>query len=296
VSDDDLDHEDDDFDDFGDEEEVRRVRHLQNQAIQLCLAATVPIGLVTSGQYLRYVKPGMRPWLMVAGVVLAILAIGRIVEALLAERRAVREPELEFERDAQTEPEPLVPAAAPADDGHHHGGGNLPWLLVLPFLAVVFVAPAPLGAYSAGRQAARTAPQSEQAAAASFPPLPGPVDGAHELTLIEFTERAFYDPERPLEDVTVRLSGFVAPVDDDDADDTDFLLTRFILACCAADGIPIQVRIIDAPRPLPATDTWLVVEGRWRPGPDPYEDDDALPVLEVTSAHEIPMPDSPYEN
>jgi uncharacterized repeat protein (TIGR03943 family) len=279
------------------EEEARHVHHLQNQAIQLCLAAAVPLGLVISGQYLRYVKPGMRPWLIVAGVVLAILALSRIVEALLAERRAARDPLSESESESEPGLEALVPVAAAADDGHHHGGGNLPWLLILPFLAVVFVAPAPLGAYSAGRQAARTAPQSEQAAAASFRPLPGPVDGAHELTLIEFTERAFYDPERPLDDVTVRLSGFVAPVgDDDDLEDTDFLLTRFVLACCAADGIPIQVRIVDAPRPLPATDTWLVVEGTWRPGPDPYEDDEALPILEVTSAHEIATPDSPYED
>jgi uncharacterized repeat protein (TIGR03943 family) len=251
------------------------VLNRENQAIQLALTATVLLRLGTTDDHLRYVKAGMRPWLLTAGIVVAILAVTRGLEAL---------------RTGNTDDDPDSDHAVQDDDAH--GGGNLPWLLLLPFLAVVFVGPAPLGAFSAARQTPRVSPPP--ADAANFPPLPDLVDGAHELTLIDFTDRALYDTDRQMAGQPIRLTGFVTPAPGA-GHDTDLLLTRFILSCCAADGIPIQVRITGLPGPVPPPDTWLAVEGTWQPDAEPDRADAETATLVATTIRQIPQPANPYE-
>lgn len=119
--------------------------------------------------YLRYVQPGLRPYLVVSGAVLVVLG--------------------------------LV-AALGSRDGHGHNP-RVAWLLTLPALALLLFPPPALGSYSAEREAAERAAQG----VGTFPALPAadPV----ELTLGEFTSRAIYDSERSLQGRTVRMTGFV---------------------------------------------------------------------------------------
>jgi uncharacterized repeat protein (TIGR03943 family) len=127
------------------------------------------------------------------------------------------------------------------------------------------------------------------AAGYTYPPLPPAVDGAVEMHIADFTSRAVYDHQRQMEGVLVRLEGFVTP-DPEGPGDT-FLLTKFMLACCAADGLPVSVRAHGL-SPIPAADTWLRVEGYWIP-----HTGDTLPPydeFEIRTSEEIPVPADPY--
>ena len=76
------------------------------------------------------------------------------------------------------------------------------------------------------------------------------------MRVFDFVARAISDPAESLNDVPVRLEGLV--VNDPEIDD-GFRLTRFLVSCCAADGVPIQVAV----RGLDTTfedDTWVIAD------------------------------------
>ena len=230
------------------------------QGALLLAVGGVAVRLGLTGAALAYVKPAQQPLLVAAGAVL--VALGAV-----AVRDAVR------------------PAREGGDDPHDDHAPGVAWTLVLVVLAVLLVAPPPLGAFAAGRQLGGASPvRSTQT---RYPPLPAPVGGAVELPLLEFVIRALYDEERSLEGRRVRLTGFVTPSPARDG----YLLTRFVVSCCAADGTPVTVQVHgDRPRP---GDTWLTVEGVWRP--DPTAEPTDAPILDAYAVEEIPQPDRPYE-
>ena len=130
------------------------------------------------------------------------------------------------------------------------------WLMVLPLLVLTSVAPTGLGAAAAERVEAFIPVESD----AAYPPLPVSSEPI-EMRVFDFVDRAVWDPEEGLNDVTVRLEGLV--VNSDEIDD-GFLLTRFLVSCCAADGVPIQVAV----RGLDSTfedDTWVIADVEIRP-------------------------------
>jgi uncharacterized repeat protein (TIGR03943 family) len=214
--------------------------------------------LSLTDEYLLFVKPAMRPWLVAAGLILLCLAVGA------------------FRRPAGTTAE-----------GHGHGAPLLAYLLVVPFAAALVVAPAPLGAYAAGRQSARTPPAPSAASGYEYPPLPPPVAGAYEMGLTDFLSRALYDSGHQMEGKTLRLTGFVTP----DPEAQGFRLTRFVISCCAADGVPVYVSV-RTDRAL-APDTWVVVEGTWKPTASGRQPE--IPVLRATAIRRIAQPADPYE-
>lgn len=234
------------------------------------LVGVAALRLSLTDAYLRYVKDALRPWLIVAGVLLVVIgAVG------LLRRKPAAEPEPEAEAELLDH----------ADHEHGHGP-RVAWLLVLPVLTIFLVAPAPLGAFAARRNDIKlTAPK------AKFPALPAEVGGAVPLTLREYTLRSHYDDTGSLKDRTVRLTGFLTP------QGNDVLLTRFVLSCCAADGVPIKVRLVDF-RGAPTADTWLEVEGTWVE-PDRSPQGEVLTArpaaLKVRSVKPIPEPKRPYE-
>lgn len=255
----------------------------------MAMVAALLLRLGLSDDHLLFVKPAMRPWLLVAGGVLVVLAVTRVLAAHSAGR-----PDAHGEAVGAGAPDGGGRRHDAARDGGHadgeHGGGWLPWLMAVPFVAVVVVPLAPLGSYMAMRQAPRN-PAPPESTVEGFPPLPAAVDGAHELSLTDFTSRARYDSERHLEGETVRLTGFVTPAS---GRHDDFLLTRMVLSCCAGDGAPVQVAVRGLDGPAPAADTWLVVEGTWRP-PHAGGQQPAVPALQATSARRVPRPADPYE-
>ena len=188
--------------------------------------------LAVQGTFRRYVRPGMGPWLAVAGVLLALLGI--IV--LWRHRRG--------------------------DDDHsdhEHGGERVAWLLLAPVLALLLIAPGALGAYSLGRTGSAVNVKSGGGVFAPLDPQAGP----HEMSLLEFDQRAFEGTQgASFNGATVRLVGFVGPTKAD-----GFLVARYSIACCAADALAATAHVVTGwDGPVPARDTWVEVEGTLRAG------------------------------
>jgi uncharacterized repeat protein (TIGR03943 family) len=147
-----------------------------NQAalgVVLLLFGGITARICLTGDYLRYVKPGMLPLLAAAAVVLLALGGATLWYDL---RR-------------------------PAPDGHAHEPG-VAWLLLAPVLALALLAPPALGSEAAARAGTTlTEPTGD------FPPLPDgdPVP----LGLSDYASRAVFDDGRTLGDRKVRLTGFV---------------------------------------------------------------------------------------
>jgi uncharacterized repeat protein (TIGR03943 family) len=254
---------------------VAAVREEAHGGIMLALGV-LAIRLALSDAYLAYVKPGLKPFLILAGLVLVGLG-----GAVLLDWRRLGEGHGDGDTDGESERHSY---------NHGHGRGPAPavaWLLVLPVLAIALIAPAPLGAFAARRQPANVFVPP----AAALPPLPAPTGGAVDLTLSEFGLRAIYDAQRSLAGVPVRLVGFAAP----DPQGDGYLLVRFVLTCCAADGRPVRVAIRGAEPPYPKADTWIEVIGTWRPGPTGGESG-RPPELVAQQVRPVPAPERPYES
>ena len=169
-------------------------------------------------------------------------------------------------------------------------GPSVGWLLVLPLFVLISVAPTGLGAAAADRVDAFTPVENTD----EFPPLEE-VNGIVEMRVFDFLDRAAWDPERSLEDQVVRLEGLV--VDDPTSPDA-FKLTRFMVSCCAADGIPLQVTTHGAGTIL-AEDTWVVADVIWRPPSVPYQEIEGDWVIEadIVQLTVVPnAPNDPYES
>lgn len=221
--------------------------------------------------YLRYVKEGLRPFLIAAGALLVLAAIMTLWYDL---RRPPDGP-------AGDDPDQ---DHAPA--GHEHHEPRVGWLLILPVLGLLLVAPPPLGAYSAGQAGTVLTAENQTS---GYPPLPAgdPV----KISLFDYASRAVFDNGASLADRELSLTGFITA-----GPDGRPMLARIVLSCCAADGRPIKVGLTgDAPSTV-APDTWVQVTG----GYDARQDRDpvngaTVPYLRVTDWHETAAPAEPYE-
>ena len=252
---------------------VAAVSDRRSQAAVLLLVGAMALYLGASDAALAYVKAGLQPLLLASGVIL----VGLAVVAVLWPRRD--------------------------QDGHQPHGPRVAWLLALPPLALVLIAPPALGAFAASRQAVRppstiqTSPTDQAAAGADqalFPPLIPPGDGAAvPLTLAEYMVRD-YEAPHTLAGVRIRLVGFVTP---QPSGRDGYLLTRFAINCCAADATALKVAIHGDPVPR-GPDTWLEVEGRWqqRASDDPNQPSSETPLLLAESIRVIEQPSPPYES
>jgi uncharacterized repeat protein (TIGR03943 family) len=252
----------------------------ETQGGLLILTGGVVGRMALAGTYLLYVREGMRFLLLSSAGILVVLGATRVWSAL-------------YGGDAGTASGAAAGQATAGHDDHDgaHHAPRVAWLLVVPVLAVVLIAPSPLGSFTAARQSAATpvaAPTSDN----PFPPLPKTAE-AFPLPVLEFVERALFDDQRSLDGVTVKLVGMVSPAE---GGGEDFRLTRFMIACCAADGQAIQVAVHGAARPLPPTDSWVEVVGKWRAPPTGTtpEDQDA-PPLDLIRMRSVPRPAIPYE-
>jgi uncharacterized repeat protein (TIGR03943 family) len=234
----------------------------QAQAVIMLLFGGAILRASLSDLYLRYVKQALQPFLVGAGILLVAAAVLTLWYELRgkADRHA---------------------------DGHgHHHEPRVGWLLLLPVLGLLLVAPPALGSYAAGQSGTvLTAPAGDS----DYPDLPAgdPVD----LGLLDYASRAVFDGGRSLTGRTVRLTGFITP-----GPDGEPMLARMVVSCCAADGRPIKVGLDGDTRVTAAPDAWVQVVGAWtsRVGKDPVNQAE-VPYLEVTGWQEITAPKQQYE-
>lgn len=275
--------------------------HLGRATIMLVLGV-MTMRLIVTGGFGWFVAQRMRLPLLAAGIVLLVLGAAEyfastrkqppaapsssdhaqgelpalVVETLAVETQLV---------DGEVVDTQVLPGRVD-DPQHAMAGPKVGWLLVLPLAVLIAVAPTGLGAAAADRVDAFRPTDS----GADWPALDtsaGPVD----LTMMEFLNRAVWDETRSLEDVTVRLTGIV--VNDPDIAD-GFKLTKFLVSCCAADGLPVQAAVRGATEGY-ENDTWVEVVGEWIP--TDLDSPGATPELR---AHSISVmtnpPRDPYES
>jgi uncharacterized repeat protein (TIGR03943 family) len=231
----------------------------------LFVAGAAVIRASLTGEYLRYVKAGLRPYLVVTGVVLIVTAITTIWYHLRQARAAKK-------------------------SGSGHGGGHahrepwIAWLLLLPVLALIVVVPPALGSYAADRAG------TVLARPPGFADLPAgdPV----QLSVSDYATRAVYDHGHSLANRRVVLTGFITVAGRDTP-----VLTRMVLNCCAADAQPVKVGLSgEVPSGL-RPDSWVEVVGRYT-GKQIKDDVNGQPIpfIDVSQARPVPVPDFPYES
>ncbi|MBW3609791.1 MAG: TIGR03943 family protein [Actinobacteria bacterium] len=246
----------------------------RTQGALLLAVGGITIRLGVTDAALAYVKPGIQPLLAVAGGFLVVIGLLTVIRAFRG-----KPDELDLHGHA--------------DHGHGHQPGHGPavaWLLTLPLLALLLIAPPPLGAFAASRQSDRP----PAVTGSDFGPLPEPAaDGAIPMKVSEYVYRALYDEQESLKGKTVRLTGFVTTAEEPGA---AFQLTRFMLACCAADGQAVNV-VVRTDQPAPPVDTWLELDGTWveREGHETGELTLTSPLIQATSFRQIEQPAQPYE-
>jgi uncharacterized repeat protein (TIGR03943 family) len=234
----------------------------QAQAVVMALFGGAVLKAGITDVHLRYVKEGLRPFLIAAGAVLLAAAVMTLFYELRDRIRAT------------------------GDDGHAHHEPRVGWLLVLPAVGLLLIAPPALGSYAAGQSGTVLAAAQVES---EFSPLP-PGDPVP-LSLMDYATRAVFDEGRSLAGRNLRLTGFVTP-----GPDGRPMLARMVLACCAADGRPIKVGLAGGVRVDAPVDTWVQVVGTYssRVEKDPVNGA-GVPYFEVTSWQETTAPRRPYE-
>lgn len=245
----------------------------QAQGVVMLLLGGAILKASLTDMYLRYVKAGLQPFLIGAGILLVVAAVMTIWYDL----RHGATPDTEC-------------ADGPDDDGHAHAdhGHREPrvgWLLIAPVLGLLLVAPPALGSYAAGQSGSALSSQR----VSEFPPLP---DGdPAKISVLDYATRAIFDHGLSIGERQVQLTGFLS-----DNPEGGQLLTRMILSCCAADARPIKVGLSgSAPEGL-AADTWVEITGTYteRTGRDAVNGE-TIPFLEVLEWRPVPTPAEQYE-
>ncbi len=236
------------------------MRRGELHALVLLLVGGTLLKVAATGSYVRYVKAGLRPVLFAAAGALLAVAVLSLVQALRGRR------------------------AEHADGhGHAHGRFDVAWLLVVPMLALLLIAPPALGSYSAARSGTALG-----AARTDLAPLP---DGDPvRVSLLDYASRAVFDKGASLTGRHVILSGFLLP-----APHGGWYLTRMVITCCAADAQPIKVGLTGTvPDGLRAND-WIEITGVYTPRT--AADDvnaETIPFVQVDSSRPIPAPQEQY--
>lgn len=282
-------------------------RETQNVLLVLLGGAVLKISI--NGEYVRYVKPSLHPWLIAAGVfTIAVAVIGILRDIRAGSAASATASDATAAAASGVGAASYGTAATVASDGtaaggaggaghagHSHGGGSShdghehssrsPWLLLLPALAIFLVAPPALGAdkvLRSGTVAVQQAP-----AGTDFVALPE--GDAPLLKLGDAVTRAVWDDSGSLDNREIRLVGFVVRLGDG-----SIHLARLTIGCCAADAAPIQVKLTGAGVDAYEPDTWLEIRGGMVPD-SATEANGYIPTFNVTAITPVTAPEDQYE-
>lgn len=155
-------------------------------------------------------------------------------------------------------------------------------LLVLPVVAILALPPASLGTFAAGR---RSSLVNGGFVSSAEDIVNGP------LTLVDVGGALrSRDAMRALSARAGAHVSFIGFVNRDEATPADeFTLTRFLITCCVADALSIEVRVVGAPPGRFAKDQWVRVDGALYPLTHEV-------VVDASSITAVDKPSRPYLN
>jgi len=168
-----------------------------------------------------------------------------------------------------TDPEPLRPRVA--------------WgtaLIIMPVITVLALPPASLGSFAASRRSSLTSGGATVSATDLSSGVLSLADIAGGLRSREGM-RALVG--RAGEEVD--FTGFVTREAGAPAD--EFVLTRFLISCCVADALSVQVRVVGAPPGRLKADEWVRVDGQMYPLGREV-------IVDATAVEKVPKPARPY--
>lgn len=262
--------------------------------------------IVYTGEYRLLVQPGMGLWLVLSGALMTVAAVVRLTFGGAHpsdEQTGDHDHDGAHDHDhdgehghhgaeqdghaegASTDGFARLKVGGDREAPHRHPMPKVAFLLVAPVAALLIVQPTGLGSFAAGRTATLAAPANDEV----FPPLETDAAGVASPGLLELWRRASFDPDNTLAKQPLRLIGFVTDDEGANLSPGSFRLTRFSIACCAADALPVQVRVIGYEGALPPVDSWVEIVGTY----DALVD--RMPVIISTELRSIPQPKEPYE-
>lgn len=182
-------------------------------------------------------------------------------------------------------------AHEPSLDHADHQHGHLSWsgllLLAMPVILGLLIPPKPLGAAAFSNRDVRVESLTSVA-----PPQGGAVlarqGGDKNILdwLMDFRQQpdpaAFADQE-------AKLIGFVYRDERFGAD--TFMVSRFVMSCCAADAAPLGLMVQWPESADLALDQWVEVKGRFQPG---EFDGEPMPILVAEAVAPTEVPEQPY--
>lgn len=180
-------------------------------------------------------------------------------------------------------------------DRHHHDHGDhqhgqLTWagllLVVSPIILGLLVPPKPLGAAAMSNRDL-SAKSLTSVAAPERNILAKPKSDKNILDwVIEFQSAsdpaAFNGQEAKLIGFVYRDERFAA---------NEFMVSRFVISCCAADAAPLGLKVRATEAVTLADDAWVEVRGQFETG---QLDGEMVPVLAATEIHPTEVPEQPY--
>ena len=153
--------------------------------------------------------------------------------------------------------------------------------ILIPVAAIMALPPVALGSYAASRRSLA----SGVVAGASD------LEGGGEVTLASVAAAGWSEEARRAlverAGSHVSFDGIVTRREGQAAD--EFLLTRFIVSCCVADALSVQVRVVGAPPGRFEQDEWVRVEGTFYPVGREV-------IVDASGITRIAQPDDPYLN
>lgn len=224
----------------------------------LLACAALLLRLVITGEAGLLVRQEFVPFLVVAALVLAGLAV-----ATLTARHRFAE----------------------NGDGHGHGhghGSRVPrsgWALLALLVAACLLRPGAVDSLTVSSQSAAPPPLPSSGRAFQALPPGNPLG----VPLDVYSERSLLGGGDTLSGRTVLLMGFVSS----DRDASGWVLARLRIRCCLADVRPIVVRALGAP--APPAGAWVEVRGAYVPASA-----DGLAQVRVEDVARVATPSRPY--
>jgi uncharacterized repeat protein (TIGR03943 family) len=229
---------------------------------------------------LVFLRPSMRTYLVAAGVALVVVGVARVA----LDARATRDTATGAREEVHGD-----------HDDRAHRASRVGWLIIVPFVVAVVIAPGTLGSWAVSHQAGTQAVPRRHFDMEAFLRTQAVVGGAPTMRLYDFYSAADGDAaeRHALGSVNVRLVGFVTIRHDRSGFDLD----RFLISCCAADATLLQVHVRNLAQ-TPRADTWIEATLRFVPGASPAAVDiesGSPPVADVVAIHTVSAPSEPYE-